>query len=110
VISAYLRAYTYTGQHNTENLGHVSVLRPGFEPAIPPLTWSKSVIPQASLSLYRIYLCSLFIHIFIGSVFMKYETDRTGENVVLDHFKTISSTSGPRLVGMERIWGVPRRS
>jgi len=34
---------TYTGQHNTEKRGHISMPRAGFEPAIPVFERSKTV-------------------------------------------------------------------
>jgi hypothetical protein len=41
--SAYRKASTYTGQHDTEKRGHTSMPRAGFEHAIPVFELSKTV-------------------------------------------------------------------
>jgi hypothetical protein len=38
------KASTYTGQHNTEKHRHISMTRPGFEPAIPVFERPKTVL------------------------------------------------------------------
>jgi hypothetical protein len=38
------QASTYTGQHNTEKHRHTSMLREGFEPAIPMFERLKTVL------------------------------------------------------------------
>jgi len=43
--SAHCKATAYAGTHNTERLGHTSIHRAGFEPAIPVFEWSKIVAP-----------------------------------------------------------------
>jgi hypothetical protein len=41
--SARRKSSPYTEQHNTEKRGHTSMLRAGFEPAMPVFELSKTV-------------------------------------------------------------------
>jgi len=43
VGSARRKEFTYKGHHNTQKGGHTSLLRAGFEPAVPVFERSKTV-------------------------------------------------------------------